>query len=630
MQSWGRAFIAFFCAFASFAQDAAHPSGWVVIPIQEYGTLRGKAFPTEHEPETRIEAALTRVDYELKVDGTIASGRASLTIDVLKDGWVRVPMPPGLLVREARVDGNRVSLISDSGNNGQLAAVLSRKGRSTLTLDVSFVLTGSPGQEQLALPSAGAGVTRASVTHTAPPDAEVKVSGGFLGEKSDTHWLAYGRGDDPLVFVWRRRIVDQQKRVELPLRMRGTLTQLFGLGEDSTSLNAEVEVEVVQGAAHQVRIAVPATVTINQVPGALVADWDVKGGELVVTFLEPVEHSAKFAIGGETRLAREGAIQLPLLRLLETERDAGGVAVEVLGAGEVKDSRTQGVDPVEAAELGAMVAARQSPSLAAFRNRAGASSAQQPRSIEVQVARYAQQAVLTANVEEARYRALMTIDGKTLVQARYAVRNNQRTFMRITLPEAAVVWSSSVAGRPVRPGKGPDGSLLLPLEKSRAGDEAPVFAVEILYLLRGTAWTGKGSARLALPAVDLPISRTGLSLYYPPQFRVTPETGAFHAQPYEKPATELWNPPPAAEVESSQLAPSSNAQSSATQALVNSYRARPATRRTASTLPVHLTFPAVGPSLYLVSELTGEGKGAVIDIAFQTANKQKDKKEGGK
>ncbi len=86
--------------------DAPHAAGWVVIPVEEYRVLRAKAYPVEHDPEPPpVEATLTRVDYDLRIPGDLATGRASLTVDVLKDGWVRVPVPAGLLVREARLDG---------------------------------------------------------------------------------------------------------------------------------------------------------------------------------------------------------------------------------------------------------------------------------------------------------------------------------------------------------------------------------------------------------------------------------------------------------------------------------------------------------------------------------------------
>src|SRR5207302_7589291 len=169
----------------------------------------------------------------------------------------------------------------------------------------------------------------------------------------------------------------------------------------------------VQGAAREVRILLPEKITINQVAGAMVADWEMKNGELAVTFLEPIEHTARFVISGEARLPRDGVIDIPLLRLLNTERDTGGVAVEILGAGEIKDQKAQGLEDADSSDLGAMISGRQSPALVAYRARAGEAGA--TRSLSVNVARYDQQAVLMANIEEARYQILMSADGKELV-----------------------------------------------------------------------------------------------------------------------------------------------------------------------------------------------------------------------
>src|SRR6267154_528429 len=223
------------------------------------------------------------------------------------------------------------------------------------------------------------------------------------------------------------------------------------LAEDSTSIYAEASLDIMQGAAREVKIQLPEKITINQVSGAMVADWEMKNGELSVTFLEPVEHSARFVITGESRSPRDGIIDIPLLRLLKTERDTGGVAVEILGAGEIKDQKAQGLEDADATDLGELVANRQSPALVAFRARSGEAGA--TRSLSVNVARYDQQAVLMANIEEARYQVLMSADGKELVRARYAVRNNQRNFVKVTLPAGATVWSVTLEGRPVGPGQ---------------------------------------------------------------------------------------------------------------------------------------------------------------------------------
>jgi hypothetical protein len=621
-----------------------------VIPVEEYRVLRAKAYPVEPNPEPPpLDATLTRVDYDLRVAGEVAAGRASLTVDVLKDGWVRVPVPAGLLVREARLDGKLVSLVPGAagGKGGaHVSALLSHAGRSVLLLDVDVPVSSSAGEETLSLPSAESGVTRATV-QLPRLGIDLRVGGGLLSEKSEapgeTKWLAYGRGNEALTFTWRRKTEDHH--VDLPLRMRGSLTQLTSLAEDSSLIYAEANLEVVQGAAREVKIQLPEKVTINQVSGAMVADWEMKNGELAVTFLEPVEHSARFVISGETRLPRDGVIDVPLLRLEGTERDEGGVAVEVLGAGEIKSQKPQGLDDADATDLGEMIAGRQSPALVAFRVKPGEAGA--TRSLSVNIVRYDQQAVLMANVEEARYQILMSADGKELVQARYAVRNNQRNFVKVALPAGATVWSASLAGKPVRPGQAPDGSLLLPLEKSRGGDDAPAFAVEILYITKAAAWEEKGRGKVTLPALDLPISRTGLLLYYPPLFHVTAETGTFRAGEYENPSAAALLPP-SVEVASdgrftrsglehlvpnagntefdrleqfAQLQGNDKERKDSTQALLDTFRAKSSAGKVTGILPVNVAFPAFGPSVFLVSELTSENQAPAAEFSFQREKK---------
>jgi hypothetical protein len=320
------------------------------------------------------------------------------------------------------------------------------------------------------------------------------------------------------------------------------------------------------------------------------------------------------------------------------------VAVEVLGAGEIKDIKTEGLESADATDLGEMVASRQSPSLAAFRFR----TEKMARSLNVNIARYTPQAVLMANVEEARYQVLVSSEGKTFVQARYAVRNNQRNFLKITLPAGATLWSASLSGRAVRPGQAPDGGVLLPLDKARAGEDAPPFAVEIVYLVRGGAWNDKGQLALSLPALDLPVSRMGLLLYHPPLFKVTAEPGTFRSATYENPVSAPLAspmagtglavgigggiaPPPAPPTTpqpyDSDLKDESKLKrpQSETEALLDKFKTDSLAGKRAGIFPIRVDFPAFGPSLFLVSELTGENQAPLVVLSFQ-----RDKKAGGK
>ena len=253
-----------------------------------------------------------------------------------------------------------------------------------------------------------------------------------------------------------------------------------------------------------------------------------------------------------------------------------------------------------------------------------------------------------ANVEEARYQVLVSREGKTFVQARYAVRNNQRNFLKIALPAGATLWSASLPGRAVRPGQAPDGGILLPLDKARAGEESPPFAVEVVYLLRGSPWNDKGQFALALPALDLPVSRTGLLLYHPPLFKVTAEPGAFRSAPYENPVSAALAlpsastgfgtgvaggmvPPPPVPTTPQPYDSDSKDESklkrpqSETEALLDKFKTDSLAGKRAGIVPIRVSFPAFGPSVFLVSELTGENQAPSAVLSFQ-----RDKKAGGK
>ena len=617
-----------FAAAAGSAQNAV-PSGdgWVVLPVDEYRALRRAAFPVDAEPAPPpVEATLSRIDYDLKVDGDLASGEVRLTVDVIKDGWVRLAIPEGLMVREARLDGREVTLVTrptDKGpGSGEL--LLSKTGRSVLMLKIVAPLSTVAGTDILQLPISNSAISHATV-ELARQGVDVHITGGLLLEHAETasgsRWVANGRGNEPLTFAWRRRVDDQ--RATQALRLRGAITELVGLGEDATQINAEVQVDVLQGLAQEIRVQLPDQFTVNQVSGAMVADWDTSAHELTVTFIEPVQNTVRFTVSGELRLPRAGKLDVPLIRLPAAERETGGIAVEVLGAGEIKERQASGMEEAEAAELGQLISSRQAPQLIAFRLQPA--EGKSVRSLSLNVARYTPAAVLTANVEEAEYNALITGDGKMLVQSRFAVRNNQRNFLKLSLPSTAVLWSASVAGRPIRPGRAPDGSLLLPLEKTKSGDEAAAFVVEVSYLDHTPAWNDKGHLRLSLLSVDLPISKSRLLLHHPPLFRLTPQTGisgSFRVAPYETSESPALRP-------GANLAPAVpestapvDAKTEEQKQLVSRLRDNKRASAPARNLPLRVAFPHFGPSIFLISELTSENQTPVVELDFQRNKKR--------
>jgi len=204
-----------------------------------------------------------------------------------------------------------------------------------------------------------------------------------------------------------------------------------------------------------------------------------------------------------------------------------------------------------------------------------------------------------------------------------------------------------LGGRPARPGQSPDGSLLLPLEKSRGGEDAPAFVVELMYVTKATRWEEKGKEIVTLPSLDLPISRTGMLLYYPPLFRVSAEPGTFRTEQYQAPVSaalaptvnesegsgafaagtvggSIENAPALAQSGQDFDAQKQGSRSNddkekkdATQALLDSFRSKSLGGKVTGILPVNVDFPAFGPSIYLVSELTSENQSPSAEFNFQ-------------
>jgi hypothetical protein len=597
------------------AQTPAAPSapadGWVVIPVDEYRALRLRAYPPDRPADPPpVDATISRVEYELRVNGESASGEARLTVDVLKEGWVRIDIPAGFLVRAARIDGRAVPVIDQPSPH----VLLSKPGRAALSLDIVVPLRNAAGTESFTLPASGGAVSRLALVVARGP-VDVTINGGVLSERPqdpEGRWVAFGRTGQPLTVQWKRRV--ENVRTTQTLKWRGTVTELVGLGEETSPITATVGIDVTQGLASSVDLAIPDGVVVNQVSGSLVADWDFKPGVLKVNFLEAVIAQTSFTVAAEARTPRDGTIGVPLVRLPAAEREFGGVAVEVLGAGEMSQHQPLGLDPADPSDLGDPLVGRDSPSMLAFRFRPQPGLEQ--RSLSVSVARYTPQAVLIANVEEARYDALVEEEGKALVRARYAVRNNQRAFLGVTLPTGATLWSAAVADRPLRPGVAADGALLLPLEKGRSGEETPAFVVELIYVQRVAPWTEKGRTALTLPGIDLPIARTGLVLHHSPRFRIAPEPGSFRVEADSGPfsaalrsdAQKRLAPPPPPPVASP--AP-------ATDELVAQYRRNTAGRTVTGPLPVRVPFPEFGPMMFLMSELTAELQAPSVEFSYK-------------
>ncbi len=123
---------------------------------------------------------------------------------------------------------------------------------------------------------------------------------------------------------------------------------------------------------------------------------------------------------------------------------------------------------------------------------------------------------VVANIDRVDCVTHRTLEGKSINRILYSIRNNDRQFLSLTLPENSHLWQAFLDGAPVKPAQKDNGEILIPMKKSLAqGETLQSFTIEIGYITEVNKLSLKGDILNQLPAVDIPISYLNWQLYLP-------------------------------------------------------------------------------------------------------------------
>ncbi len=204
-------------------------------------------------------------------------------------------------------------------------------------------------------------------------------------------------------------------------------------------------------------------------------------------------------------------VLLPVLRLLDVERDTGYVAMEITGKLSVEEVEGDGLVPIDVRELpGAIVENSVCPVVRAFRY------ADTRSPVWVTIARYPEATLASGGVDLLRANTVVTADGRAMTEARFSIRNNLRQYLAVALGDAVEVKSASIDGEPIKPSRDKNGRVLIPLVRSKSdgGDLVP-FRVQIVYEERLPALGAAGKSDLSLPRLDAPIASLSWHVFAP-------------------------------------------------------------------------------------------------------------------
>jgi len=134
-------------------------------------------------------------------------------------------------------------------------------------------------------------------------------------------------------------------------------------------------------------------------------------------------------------------------------------------------------------------------------------------------------------VDEADHTVLLRPSGETMHKVALQVRNRSRQFLPVWLPGTnARLLLARVSGKPVIVTQGRAGALLVPLEQSvQTIGGALSFPVEIVFVTRVPALTGRGRLRVPLLRTGIPAARARCTLRLPDGLRISTWEGDLRA-----------------------------------------------------------------------------------------------------
>jgi len=498
----------------------------VVMKLDEF--LKLYEATKEKEIEAPRDHALASARYTGRVlieDGRphAATFKAKLHVEVLrKKGWARIPvLPATVALQSATIDGKEASVVIDEG---YYTLVTERRGAFDLNLEFAAAVTTAQGRSSLAFDLAPSGATELELAVPAEQDLDFTVANARLTSDkvvgSDRVVEATLPATGSLSVSWQVEIPEAAKQ---DARVYAEVYTLVGIGDGLLRTTTTVQDTILFAGVNTLRFSLPKDMTLLDVTGSGIRDWNAKDGTLEVVLNYAAEGSYSLQLQMEKVVGEKSQdLQAPVVVPLGVERAKGWVGVEARGNLEVAAGQVQGATAVDVRSLpAAILGITDQPVLLGYKY-LGAEP-----SIPLEVAQHADVDVLVTLLDETRARTMWTRQGRRLTSVKYRVRNNRRQFLRLALPAGAELWSASVGGRAVQPAKAADGRVMVPLLRSQAtGGSLAAFEVEVVYVesTEATPDNGRGTFEATLPQADAPSTYVAWTVYSPEKAKVKKRT----------------------------------------------------------------------------------------------------------
>ena len=302
----------------------------VMVPYKEFLELWKLKYGPKTEPgKPPVPFVVESATYEGKVQEGVAAFQAALEIEVLAEGWQRVPLAfSKVAFEEVTVDG-APGVLAPSGQGYELLL----RGVGRHKVEARFVAGIARGKEFATCAFDLPAVPLHKLSFRVPgKGTEIKLEPAramtTTNEGEETVLLAFLGPQPSVQLTWRSQPEEMQK--EPPLIFA---TDLVAMTVEERVLRglATFDLQVLRTPASTFRVRIPAGVQVLEVSGANLKTWnfaDEARTLLDVSLHEPATGAYQMGVVFETPFEVPGPLPLPVLRLEAAARERGFLRVK--------------------------------------------------------------------------------------------------------------------------------------------------------------------------------------------------------------------------------------------------------------------------------------------------------------
>jgi hypothetical protein len=509
-------------------------NGTVTLPLQTFLDLTkkppqsggGTTNPKPHGDTVPVKYIFTAGQYTVSATPWNARVEGTISLIIYQSGWVEIPLVrKGMGISSAQLDGKDLPLFVKDESYHCMAR---GEGNHTLKM-VFFVNTAKNGnttsvtfgvpQTTVTNINASVPMTKSQVTvnpsiikNIVEKDGRTIVEATVPSTESDISLSWTPKAVVPAI------VKAQKQRTEKP-KIYATLDNLLSVRQDTLHTTSVITYSILYNKVKEFSFAVSKDVTIVNVSGANFLNWEKKEGkdtDTITAFLSTgAEGSYVLTVEYEKPLKKINSTwPVPILELLCVERQKGTIGCFSEDNIELTMAGLQGASQIDEKDLPLEIRNKANkPIMLAFKYQA------LPYQISVETKKLEEVPVLATTIDTARAITVVNDEGNAVTTITYEMRNNQKQYMDLTLPPQSRLLGSFVNNLAVKPVKGSDAAIKIPLLKSK-GDGNETFTVEITYITEMGGFGALKVKKALAPTCAIPISDFYWSLYFPQDQRV--------------------------------------------------------------------------------------------------------------